>query len=140
VPAEPRRSASQPKLRKILDPSGSGQSYTYTAYKATNHVITHVRPTDTFEYDTEEASILAMSFAQIYGLTKRLIKFGDKGKKAAIAEMKQLHDRDSFRPININHYDRDDRKRVMESIMFLTEKKDGTIKARNVTDGCKQKD
>jgi hypothetical protein len=123
-----------------LDPSGTGQSYTYTAYKGTNHVITQVRPTDTFEYNTEEASSLAMSFAQTYGLIKGLIKFGEKGEQAANEAMKQLQDRESFRPININDSDRSDRRRVMKSFMFFTEKRDGTIKARNVTDGRKQRD
>jgi hypothetical protein len=104
------------------------------------HKVTQKKTDNTLEYDTEKASILAMSFAQTYGLIKGLIKFGDKGKHAANEEMKQLHDRKSFRPININDYDRSDRRRVMESIMFLTEKRDGTIKARNVTDGRKQRD
>jgi hypothetical protein len=65
--------------------------------------------------------------------------FGSAGEEAAYAEIEQLHSRGCFKPIHIESYGPESRRQVMESIMFLTEKRDGTIKARNVTDGRKQR-
>ena len=42
------------------------------------------------------------SFVQQYGLGKGIQKFGMKGKEAAISEMKQLHDRVVFTPIDVS--------------------------------------
>ena len=69
------------------------------------------------------------SFIQTYSLNKKLKKFGDRGKDAAQKEMKQLHDRVVFEPILIAEMTQLERKRAMESLIFLTEKRDGTVKA-----------
>jgi hypothetical protein len=80
-----RRSTRTPKPKQILDPSGGGKSYENVG---ATHIVIQKKTDNTLEYDTEEARILAMSFAQTYGLIKGLIKFGDKGKQAANEEMK----------------------------------------------------
>jgi hypothetical protein len=80
-----------------------------------------------------------MAFAQTYSMNKGIKRFGCVREKAVHSDMKQLHERGCFKPIDINTYDPTTRRNVMESIMFLTEKRDGTIKARNVTDGRKQR-
>ena len=41
-----------------------------------------------------------LSFLQTYSLNKGIKKFGTKGKQAAYEEMKQLHDRVCFKPID----------------------------------------
>jgi hypothetical protein len=145
IPREPRRSARAPTPRKFLDPSSGGKSYTSTEVKsyattAVNHVNTDARTTNVFEYDTDEAHILAMAFAQTYSLSRGIKKFGTEGGNAMRSEMQQLHDRKCFKPVDINSYDPKVRGGVMESIMFLTEKRDGRVKARNVTDGRKQRE
>ena len=43
-----------------------------------------------------------MCFAETHSLKKGLKKFGEKGHDAAHKEMKQLHDRVCFRPVNPN--------------------------------------
>jgi hypothetical protein len=96
-----------------------------------------VKPTNTFEYEANEAHILVLAFAQTYSLAKGLKKFGSAGEEPVYAEIEQLHNRGCFKPIHIESYDSESRRQVMESIMFLTEKRNGTIKARNVTDGGK---
>jgi hypothetical protein len=143
-PTLPRRSERIPKPRSILDLSSSGQTYESTdvksyATQAINHMITQFNPTNIFEYETEEAHILAMAFAQTYSLVKGLQKFGSAGDEAVYTEIEQLHNRGCFKPIHIESYGSESWRQVMESIMFLTEKRDGTIKARNVTDGRKQR-
>ena len=79
------------------------------------------------------------SFAQQYSYKQGLKKFGDKGQEAAVAEMKQLHGRECFKPIHINELDHNARRKAMESLMLLTEKRDGRIKGRTVADGSKQR-
>jgi hypothetical protein len=79
-------------------------------------------------------------FAQSYGLMKGLKKFGERGKKAAFKELKQLHDRVVFKPIHISELTDVERKRAMESLIFLVEKRDGTVKARTCANGSTQRE
>ena len=65
--------------------------------------------------------------------------FGDKGHEAAHKEIKQLHDRVCFQPINFDKLTPLEKKRVLNSLMFLVEKKDGKIKARKCANGSKQR-
>jgi hypothetical protein len=53
--------------------------------------------------------------------------------------MKQLHDRTCFKPVNINDYSEKERRQAMNSLIFLTEKRDGRIKGRTCADGSKQR-
>jgi rRNA-processing protein FCF1 len=60
-------------------------------------------------------------------------------KNAAISEMKQLHDRAVFEPIHINEMTQVEKRRAMESLIFLVEKRDGRIKARTCANGSTQR-
>ena len=100
IPEPPRRTTRTPQPREFFQPSFKGQ-----AYKEVNHLITQVHPKETLEYEAGEVNLLAEAFTQTYSLTRGIKKFGDKGKQAAIDEMKQLHDRACFRPIDINKMD-----------------------------------
>ena len=108
------------------------------------------------EYDTELAKVAAiiidhmnevslegressMSFMETYNLKKGVMKFGEKGSQAAYKEMKQLHDRVCFKPINTNTLTPTERKRALESLLFLVEKKTGEVKARTVANGSVQR-
>lgn len=154
-----RRSTRESKQPELLQPTFEGKSY------QTNHLQTQSLPEETLEYSTEEAKILvdafvllqnqvneinstkeatkkqelAAQFAQTYSLMKGIKKFGDRGTQAAIAEMKQLHDRMCFHPIDINKLPPDARRKAMRSLIFLTEKRDGRIKARTCADGSTQR-
>eukprot|EP00978_Attheya_sp_CCMP212_P028784 scaffold100331_cov51-Attheya_sp.AAC.6 len=52
--------------------------------------------------------------------------------------MKQLHDRVVFEPIRLNDMNPVERKRAMESLIFLVEKREGTVKARTCANGSRQ--
>jgi len=67
------------------------------------------------------------------------MKFGEKGKQAAVTEMKQLHDRSCFKPLDLNKLTDKQRRQAMSSLFFITEKRDGKIKGRTVADGSKQR-
>ena len=79
------------------------------------------------------------SFIQTYGLRKGIEKFGKEGKKASIREAKQLHDRGVFYPIDVSELTQEEIDEAMDSLMFLVQKRDGTIKGRTCADGSIQK-
>jgi hypothetical protein len=54
--------------------------------------------------------------------------------------MKQLHLRDAFRPMHWRDLTHAQRKSILESHMFLKQKRTGAIKGRTVAGGNKQRD
>ena len=128
------------------EPSFEGQQY--------NHLLS--QSVDKVQYDMDLAKIAALyidhmnevsleaqqsglSFLETYNLKKGLKKFGQSGEKAAHKEMKQLHDRVCFRPIDPNTMTELERKRALESLIFLVQKKSGEVKARTVANGSAQR-
>jgi hypothetical protein len=111
----------------------------------------------TEEYSLESAHIIAMtmthyntamvgmndsqacSFLQTYSLKQGIKKFGKRGVAAAHKELKQLNDRVVFEPISIEEMTAIERKRAMESLIFLNEKRDETVKARMCANGSTQR-
>jgi hypothetical protein len=75
------------------------------------------------------------SFMVTYSLKKGLKKYGKKGYDAAFREMKQLHDRIAFRPVNVNYSTPQEHQRALESLIFLVEKRDGKVKGRKCANG-----
>ena len=63
-----------------------------------------------------------------------------KGQVEAKYEMEQLHFRDNFKPKHYRDLYEYQKKSILESHMFLKEKRDGTIKGRTVAGGNKQND
>ena len=106
------------------------------------------------EYSMETAKIIATkivamndmamsnnySFAETYSLNKGLKKFGERGYEAALNEMKQLHERGVFAPRDIKTLTQQERRRAMESLIFLAEKRDGTVKGRTCANGSTQRE
>jgi hypothetical protein len=74
------------------------------------------------------------SFAQQYLLNKGLKVFGQKGHDASMKEMDQLHRR-SFTPASIKKMTPVEQRKAQQALMFLREKRDGTIKGRMVYNG-----
>ena len=115
------------------------------------------RKDQTEEYTSDSAHIIALtishyntalagmddlqacSFLQTYSLKQGIKKFGDRGVAAAHKEMKQLNDRVVFEPISIEAMTSIERKRAMEGILFLNEKRDETVKARMCANGSSQR-
>ena len=131
------------------EPSMKGQSY--------NQCHLHTQSNDQTEYDTEHARLIANvmtdmnerakcgnltehSFVESFSLKKGLKKFGQQGYEAAFGEMKQLHDRTVFKPIDVSKLTQQEKQRSLESLIFLVEKRDGRIKARTCANGSKQRD
>ena len=78
-------------------------------------------------------------FVTTYSLRQGIKQFKDKGTQAATAEMQQMLDRKCFQPINKEELSSEESKRALESLIFLTEKRDGRIKARHCANGSTQR-
>jgi Reverse transcriptase (RNA-dependent DNA polymerase) len=81
-----------------------------------------------------------VSLGQQYILQKGLKVFGDKGREAGRKEVGQLHERSCFNPILMSELTEREKKRALAALMFLTEKRDGSIKGRMVADGSPTRD
>ena len=53
--------------------------------------------------------------------------------------MKQLHDRSCWKPIRLEDLTPSERRKALESLIFLVEKKDGRLKSRHCANGSKQR-
>ena len=82
----------------------------------------------------------AKQFVQPYSLKAGLRKFGEKGRAATLKEMQQFDDREVYYPVNVNDLTEQERRRAMESLLFLVEKRDGKVKARFVANGSSQRE
>ena len=87
----------------------------------------------------ESTAVKGHQFIQTFSLAKGLQKFGHKGKQAAMKEMQQLHERTVFEPISAEELTTIERKRALESLIFLTEKRDGNVKGRTCANGSTQR-
>ena len=107
---------------------------------------------DAYEYTETEGLILAQyinelndrtichgetgtSFAQQFLLNKGLKVFGEGGRKAATKEIGQLHDRVAFAPRDPATLTEEQKQKAQVALMYLTEKRDGSIKGRMVYNG-----
>jgi hypothetical protein len=135
------------------EPSFQGKTY-----ETTEREVTYAQVTESGLYSAEEAIVLASiitefnerftesttiqgsAFTTTYSLKKGLERFGDRGKEATLKEMRQLHDRRCFHPINKSTLNATEKKRTLESLIFLVEKRDGTVKARHCANGSTQRD
>ena len=64
---------------------------------------------------------------------------GRAGKKEVSTELEQLHYRDTFEPVNHRSLSKKGYEKLLESHLFLKQKRDETIKGRMVAGGNKQR-
>ena len=147
---ELRRSGRATRQTKNYEPSMTGKSYGQSHAQVPSK-------RESMEYSSREARVLATIMCQFnermsrkvtkhgdqfvvtYSLKKGIQKFGERGRASAFKEVKQLHDRECFRPIHRNSMNETEKKRALESLIFLTEKRDSTIKARHCANGSTQR-
>jgi hypothetical protein len=68
-------------------------------------------------------------------LQKGLKVFGNKGHEASVKEIDQLHKRTCFAPLKAKEMKPCKWKRAQMALMFLTEKRDKSVKGRMVYNG-----
>eukprot|EP00977_Amphora_coffeiformis_P023701 scaffold13992_cov140-Amphora_coffeaeformis.AAC.1 len=141
----------------MLDPTMTGKTHGSTTRGAVHNQVDTPDPAPNMEYHHREAYVMAHIISTIkerlhiatvehgsqhvvtYSLKKGIDKFKDRGKAAALKEMKQMHDRECFKPIHKHTLSTTERGRALESLIFLNEKRDGTIKARHCANGSTQR-
>ena len=130
------RSRSQPQS---YVPQMQGNKYSYAVTQleiGVLHPDSHMFvQEDFYQY---EPDVVAMIMTQL-SLKAGLKEWGQTGHDAAFSEMKQLHFRNTFRPKHWKELTQRQKDMVLESHMFLKEKRDGKIKGRTVAGGNKQR-
>jgi hypothetical protein len=74
-----------------------------------------------------------------YNIKRGLERYGQAASDAVLKEMKQLHDRKTIRPRFSKDLSLQERRDALAYLMFIKEKRCGTIKARGCADGRKQR-
>jgi hypothetical protein len=119
-----RRATRDRKQTKSYVPSMSGKSYQYSATQLSS--------------SRHEPQIVEMVLTQLT-LKAAINKWGLKATCAAEAEMKQLHWRNTFKPVKYSKLTDRQKETILESHIFLTEKRTSKIKGRTVAGGNKQR-
>ena len=83
-----------------------------------------------------ETDVVASIIAQL-SLKDGLKQWGDEALTAVTSEMKQLYFRDTFKPMHWKNLSHTQRQIVLESHMFLKEKRDRKINGRTLAGGNK---
>ena len=120
--------------------------------------VTHLHSEKTdeniHEYDTEECNIVAItmchynekpvkmsgkSFVTTCSLNQGKREFGTREDDATCKKMGQIDKRLVFEPIKLESLTEEEKKKAIESLLFLNEKRDGTIKACACANGSTQR-
>ena len=111
------------------------------------HLLTQAQ--EEIEYQYENAQIGAKNMTEInnqfyqfmstYNLKQGIKRFGKEGYEAAMQELRQLNEREVFKPISIQTMTHQEKRRTMDNLIFLVNKRDGRIKARTCANGSTQR-
>jgi hypothetical protein len=102
-------------------------------------IVYGLRPNRARDYNHLHAKVVHHAMTQ-YSLKWGLKKFKVKAEEAVSKELMQLHMKDTFEPQEVKTLTGDQKKSAIESLIFLKEKRDGTIKGRTCADGRKQRE
>jgi hypothetical protein len=143
-PAEPQASCRSARIRtktQAYEPSISGSRYSYAVTQLESQGVLNPDAHMFVQEDFYQAEpdVVATVMTQL-SLKSGLKEWGDKAYIAAESEMKQLHFRNTFKPMNWKELTDTQRQTMLESHMFLNKKRDGKIKGRTVAGGNKQRD
>ena len=76
---------------------------------------------------------------QQFSIKKGLKEFGDRATPSIMKELQQHHDMRTYIPIDKDSMTKMQRAEALSSLMFLMEKRDGSLKSRSCADGSKQR-
>ena len=119
-----RRSGRARTQTKAYVPTMKGKSYQYAALQLAQS-----------EWD---ADVVAMVFTQLT-LKAALKTWGNNARAAAKSEMKQLHWRNSLKPVRLRDLTERQKQTILESHIIMKQKRTGEIKGRTVAGGNKQR-
>ena len=139
VPEEPKHRSGRitaPVTR--FEPSFTGKKYAETTattiHKSTIHPDTHM----SLNKGQSCYHVVHYTMTQL-SMKAGIKRWENKGKQAVSKELSQLHMRDTFRPINSKTLSKTKYDQVLESHLFLKQKRDHSIKGRMAADGNKQR-
>ena len=118
--------SAERKQVKNYEPSMSGKKYSFAAMMLDK----------SYQHDAE----VAYAFMQQLSLKAALKQWGTDAEDAGVKEVSQLHWRDTFVPENYSDLIDEEKKKVLESHMFVVKKRDNKVKARTVAGGNTQRD
>ena len=118
----------------------SGNTYAFAVTQLETYGALHPDTHTFFQMDMQQAEpdVVAMIMTQL-SLKAGLKRWGRKAEEAVHSEMKQLHFRDTFKPLHYHELTDAQKKTVLESHLFLKEKRDKNIKGRQGAGGNKQR-
>jgi hypothetical protein len=129
------------QAKQAYIPSMTGSKYSYAVTQLETQGVlnpdAHIFVQEDF-YQAEPDVVVAV-MTQL-SLKAGLKDWGDQAFTAARSEMKQLHLQNTFKPKHWRELSQVQRQTVLESHMFLKQKRDGNIKGRTVAGGNKQRD
>ena len=141
VPELRRSTRVRSQTKPEYTPSMKGSKYEYAVTQLESQGVlnpdAHMFVQE--EFYQHEPDVVAAIMTQL-SLKAGLKQWGDKAETAVKSEMKQLHMRNTFKPKHRHELTEIQRQMVLESHMFLKEKRDGKIKGRTVAGGNKQRD
>jgi hypothetical protein len=131
-----RRSARTRNKPTTYTPTMSGSKYSYAITQLQNEEVLNPDAPMFLQNDFYQAEpdVVAVAMTQL-SLKAGLREWGDKAFEAVESEMKQLHFRNTFEPMHWRQLSHTQRQTVLESHMFLQEKRDGKFKGRTVAGG-----
>jgi hypothetical protein len=113
---------------------------THHGYLQTQSINFQKHSLDSAKVIANMITMINHQFAQNYSLMKSIKEFGDKGCQATHEVTKQLHNYIIFKPIGMKKPSTIAKRRAIESLIFLIEKKDRKIKARTCANGSTQQE
>ena len=111
------------------EPSMRGQSYAQYEPEGEQELVLKIMA----------KTIEKLCFVETFTLKQAIKKYGKKGAKSGIKEMKQLHDRMGFYPRKKEDMTKEELDKAMQSLLFFMEKRDGTIKGHHCANGSTQR-
>ena len=82
-----------------------------------------------------DAHILGVILVQKYGLKKGIELFGKKAYAAVVKEFTQIHKLEMYEPIMASDLSWEEKKKALESLLFIAENRNKDIKASKVANG-----
>ena len=77
--------------------------------------------------------------ASHYSLKKGVEIFSKPSSKATTVELSKIHTMGTYEPMDSKNLTKNQKQQALNSLLFITEKRDGRIKARKVAIGSKQR-
>ena len=141
TPGVRRSTRTRVQAKPAYEPSFTGKKYEAAATQLDYPDVLHPDAHLLFSQLTEEVQpeAVAVIMTQL-SLRAGLKKWGKEAEAAAKGEMKQLHMRNNFQPVHLKDLTEKEKASILESHMFLKQKRDDSIKGRTVAGGNKQKD